>query len=91
MEFKGTKQKWWSYRKIDQHKLEEIRTECGISICAINFNLEESEANAKLIASAPELLDKLQTLLTMYINESQKPSIRVVLETQELIKKATEL
>ena len=72
MEFKGTKGKWYVYEnsyflevKTD---IEEIGT---IANCIFNeqdFNqavntLEECNANAKLIAAAPDLLKALQVIL----------------------------
>lgn len=58
-EFKGTKDKWYKYRRTDKHKLSEIKTIDGISICAINTNIEESESNANLISKAPKMLAML--------------------------------
>ena len=56
METKFTKVKWFTYRRTDQHKAEYIVTENQETICDLShFNYEQSEANAKLIASAPEM------------------------------------
>ena len=80
MEFKGTKGEWYVYEnsyflevKTD---IEEIGT---IANCVFNeqdFNqavntLEECNANAKLIAAAPDLLKALQGLLLNGHNNKQ--------------------
>jgi len=57
-EFKGTKGKWGF---LDDGTYCEIqRKEPLLSICAINTNVVEYEANAKLIASAPEMFKMLE-------------------------------
>jgi len=86
-EFKGTKGNW-----IINETGYQILNENKDPLCDVwNFNkpTEEYNANAKLIACAPELLEMLKNLLSMYIN-TDKPSIRITLEAQELIKKATQ-
>ncbi len=85
-EFKGNKNKWMCYRKTDQHKIEEIRTDKGESICAINFALENSEANAKVLVKALEMLQLLQTI----VSSEYTPIVHRKL-AKKLIKEATEL
>jgi hypothetical protein len=61
-EFKGNKDKWMCYRKTDQHKIEEIKTDKGESICAINFALENSEENAKVLVKSREMFELLNEM-----------------------------
>jgi len=78
MEFTGTKGNW-------HNNGTEIRHENrGIIICNVynhlpaNMSTEEKNANAKLIASAPELLEALQKLLFKYefnMNKTQKKNL----------------
>ena len=62
MKFKGTKGKW----AINSANKKEVNSFDGISIadCSISLmiNNAEKEANAKIIAAAPELLKALQDL-----------------------------
>ena len=83
-EFKGTKGKWFCYRKTESHKIEEIRTETGQLICTIPFFIEESEANAQLMSCAPEMLEMLEDIKD-YLGSDKR------LLAEQLIKKATEL
>jgi hypothetical protein len=89
MEFKGTKGKWYCYRKTDQHKVESIMTQSQEVICDIRYLFnEQSEANAKLISCAPEMLDFIQSL----IGESEDlVHTEIQKQATELIKKATEI
>ena len=63
--FKGTKGEWYTSGKINLR----VKTDIGnltTPICDIdNFvkSLTEARANAKLIASAPDLLEALQNLV----------------------------
>jgi hypothetical protein len=86
MEFKGTKGEWLILKQHSSHKINEIATNENLSICAINTNLEQSEANAKLIACAPEMLEMLKDILDT-IRECETPRLYQI---EELIKKATE-
>lgn len=55
---------WKCYRKTDQHKIESVFDEKGLKVCDIPHYLnEESEANAKLISCAPEMLQLLENFL----------------------------
>ena len=47
------------------------------------------ELNAKLIASAPELLEALKSLLTLAIELGANPNYNIIREANEAIKKAT--
>ena len=60
MDFKGSKGEW----KISTRYKDEIITIVSKSayICDVDHH-EQGEANAKLIAAAPELLEALQELL----------------------------
>jgi len=58
--FKGTKGKW---KNCTTHIFANAQTKDKMwNICTINMEREEKTANAKLIASAPELLKALQNL-----------------------------
>jgi hypothetical protein len=84
-EFKGTKGKWDLLSNVSWC---EIQTESPIkSICAINKNIEEYEANALLISKAPEMLEMLQRVSDMVIEDA--PHIRQ--EIEQLIKEATQI
>lgn len=61
-EFKGTKGEWELYQK--DHWCEVQIKEPLKSICAININVEEHIANAKLIANAKKLLKVIQEFVS---------------------------
>lgn len=55
----------WAY---DDHEIYSEKTDHGAAICTMNttsahFTKEETEANARLIASSPKLLEALQRLV----------------------------
>lgn len=95
-EFKGTKGNW----NIEEDIFEQpfITTEEGQIIAILTdknddlfygITLEETESNAKLIASAPEMLNTINELLGLlkfhgYTNSTE------IYNAQALIKKATE-
>jgi hypothetical protein len=84
MEFKGTKGKW---NLLSNVSWCEIQTESPIkSICAINKNIEEYEANALLISKAPEMLEMLQSIVS-----SEMTLLAIRKEARQLIKEATEI
>jgi len=92
-EFKGTTGKW-EFVHTNQHPTEEKEwhsvvqmPKIAISITNTKFlSKEESKANAKLIACAPEMLEMLKDILET-IRECETPRLY---EIEELIKKATE-
>lgn len=61
MKSKHTSGQWHAK---EYHGITDIRTDAhtinGMTICSINEDMEEAEANAKLIAAAPELLEALK-------------------------------
>lgn len=80
MEFKGTKGNWGVYGTSDCVSIENSNAE---SICAINsitISKEEYQANAKLIACAPEMLE--------YLIKTRYRLDNIDLELEQLIKKA---
>ncbi len=90
MEFKGTKGPWYACCKNSKpHFL--FADETDITICAFyqkqddgtELPLEEGQANAKLIESAPDLLEALQ----VYLNAGSKEQRR---DASVIAKKAIE-
>jgi hypothetical protein len=94
MEFKGTKGKW---NLLSNVSWCEIQTESPIkSICAINKNIEEYEANALLISKAPEMLEMLKELygaISIYNENNDLPKYitNEMAKSYQLIKEATEI
>ena len=85
-EFKGTKGKW---EYFNGGTFREVQIKKPLkSICAVNPNIEEHEANAKLISCAPEMLEMLKDILSGMNNENFEITGD---EIENLIKKATEL
>jgi hypothetical protein len=88
-EFKGTKGSWKCYRKTNEHKAECVITDTQEVICYIPYFYNDySEANAKLISCAPEMLDMLKRA---YENLNGYCPEKIFDEIEQLIKKATEL
>ncbi len=57
-EFKGTKEDWrLSNVKLKNRILVEVP---GVDVWSLSIPFEEAQANAKLIAAAPKLLEALQ-------------------------------
>jgi len=93
-----TKGKWIAQKRTPT--LFEIRNVNGKLVCELEnyernkqiMGYQELEANAKLIASAPEMLEMLQKMYDYYsTSEIISGSLRsFMIETRELIKKATE-
>jgi len=86
-EFKGTKREWEARGNFvyNINKTHEIA-----SIITYNNNQEEKEANAKLIACAPEMLDMLKNVKEYLENITGKHlSKPLANEIEQLIKKAT--
>lgn len=101
-EFKGTKGEWellddWS-KGIDNHTIIVYSNYSEKSICEIELINSESNANAKIIAAAPELLEALeeiiemnrQTALDQYGDAEKAESWSCVTIARKAIKKATE-
>ena len=71
LEFKGTKGNW-EFENVTTHNGDfyKVKSDNTTSICNVTTrNQEQAQANAKLIASAPELLDALQLLVSQLENE----------------------
>ncbi len=102
MEFKGTKGKWVaeSYDD-DSNGWISVKTPVGnitiYGVCTTGVNKEgvlllkqEAEANAKLIASAPEMLEALkEALSTLNKDFSKGDIIDLEINLREIIKQAT--
>ena len=94
MEFKGTKGKWYCYRKTDQHKIEYVITESQEIICDLpHFCNNNSDANAKLISCAPEMLEMLEKIVDAQFNPKKSLANlnSEISKAEQLIKKATEI
>lgn len=95
--FKGTKGKWkMYYPPANQTNPDADKFSIGIENDPLVFakvqitgnDLEEAEANAKLIAAAPELLEQLeQAKIILEIIDPENPAIQ---QMESVIKKATE-
>ncbi len=92
MEFKGTKGNWYT-NELNNRIVSE--NDCLIATVldglgnAFNSNMQKidiQEANSKLIACAPEMLEMLKDILSGMKNENYEVCQT---EIQELIKKAT--
>jgi len=84
-EFKGTKGEWKFIRNKNNFEIETF----GISnwiIAKTITNAEQDEANAKLIACAPDMLEMLEDILEAFKGNNFEISAH---EIEELIKKAT--
>ena len=80
MEFKGTKGVW----KLFQEGLQKY-VKCGTRyIALVHYGNEEHNANAKLISYAPEMLEMLELLTTVYSADN-------IEKAKLLIKKATKI
>ena len=82
-DFKGTKGEWLRNGSF-------VEAKNGLTITRAYYGVaetqEEVEANAQLIASAPELLKALQTCLRRIKNESHEPF--AIIEAENAINKA---
>jgi len=69
-EFKGTKGKWSVFKKLDEFAITTIdETQ---AVCFMPDLYTYSEANAKLIASAPEMFKELkETIIDLKILKNQ--------------------
>ena len=66
---------------------------CGPQVCLVYKDNDKDEANARLIVNAPELLEALESLVTIYETESnigdfQDAIERLTERARELIAKA---
>ncbi len=54
------------------------------------WNEEEDEANARLIAAAPEMLEALREMLSMFVDHEQydEDSAQVISQTRQVLAKA---
>jgi len=92
-EFKGTKGSWYvdheeSGKNEFDVKYTPISSDRIKTIIDVYGDDEQSEANAKLIACAPEMLEILLRCSEWIINCNE--NIQIVKDIDSLIKKATE-
>lgn len=97
-EFRGTKGEWkkfdivnhaqyHTYFKVSNSQTEDSRG--GTSICNVTTrNEEQAEANARLIASAPELLKALQRWVKFAEQQNLDYESSMVRESKAAINKA---
>lgn len=89
MEFKGTKKEWKRENNkiyIDSDLLDSGKLQ--IAVC-LNSPTPVKEANAKLIASAPELLNDLKDLYWLALNEATSEEIfERIIKSKQTINKA---
>ena len=58
-----TKGPWKAVDSLSRWNVTTSDKPRTFNICSVNTNLVEQEANARLIAAAPELLEALQTIV----------------------------
>ncbi len=88
METKHTQGEWFVSNHNNELKVRARNTMMG-TVCTINTLFEdEAEANAKLIASAPDLLEALEAARKL-IHQERKDALTVGEIIQQAIDKAT--
>jgi len=85
-EFKGTPGKWGVYGTDNCIFIENDNAEHICAINSVNISLQEAKSNAKLIATAPEMLEMLEDILEAFKENNFEISAH---EIEELIKKVT--
>jgi len=94
MEFKGTKGKWELSTHSDEKKWHNIKSEKGVFARTFYGELHpiitelESEANAKLISCAPEMLEMLM-VLNQHLMDIHGYQFEMQHHVEQLIEKAT--
>ncbi len=93
LKFKGTKGEW-DY-SFPEHDAKNIYIHAGsdMPLVKVPYNGNYSEANAKLIASAPELLEiskKARTALNMLLHPNDMNNIEFELKARLLAKDVVE-
>lgn len=99
MEFKGTKGEWIAENRGNKYMLY-IHNENGLRVCEVKSfdtsdvytdpTTKEADANAKLIAAAPELLKALQSMVGLFDRNLPAESMGSIkcLKAREVINKA---
>lgn len=93
METKHTQGKWViAPNRLVVIKLgtNDIIADCDTTDVKTSISQEEAEANAKLIASAPEMLEMLIKLRRWAISKGIDIDGKLIIDTDLIIKQATE-
>jgi len=83
---KHTQGEWWKYQSDSNISILASKDKKDTHIAQIDNNTKEDIANAKLIASAPELLRALDYLLRNF--DSEKNCAQAIIRANEAIKQA---
>jgi len=79
------------FEAISGFKSYQIRRKDNLIIAVVTgLSNNENLKNATLFESAPEMFEMLKDLLSMYTN-TDKPSVRLILNAKQLLTKITEL
>ena len=90
MTTKHTQGEWMQFRgNIVTKSKSTLPIDYDTNICKLNNNLDESEANAKLIASAPDLLEALIDITNSYRTKVNMTEEHIIRNALSAIKKAT--
>lgn len=88
---KYTQGEWMRYKGNIVTKSTSTLIDYECNICKLNENLDEAEANAKLIAAAPELLEQLKNILWNFEGKEGLSNVQMaaIKYARETVNKAT--